>query len=153
MQVPQREKTMIQLNIGDKVAIWHLLCRYCHLVDRGDMTDVVNLFHPDGVVVFPSSPPARGREAILEAYKNWQRTAREPTVWLRHQINTPFIVVDGDRATSTCYLTADFLLLKKRRVQAMTGRYQDELVRQEGRWLLWQRDILIDSRVDLGEPL
>jgi len=136
-----------------EVAIWQLLCRYCHLVDRGEMTHVVDLFDPEGTVVFPGKPAAKGRGAILEAYDNWRRSAREPTVWLRHQITTPSIAVDGDRATAVCYLTADFLLRKKGRVQALAGRYEDELVRRDGRWLFWRREILIDSRVDWGEPL
>jgi hypothetical protein len=42
-----------------------LLCRYCHLVDRGDMVDVVGLFHPEATLILPPNPPAtkpgRGR--------------------------------------------------------------------------------------------
>jgi len=144
---------MTQPTTPDEVAIWQLLCRYCHLVDRGDMTDVVNLFHSEGTLILPPGPPAKGREAILEAYNNWRRMARDPTVWLRHQVSTPSIAVEGDRATAVSYLTADFLLRKKGRIQALVGRYQDELVRQEGRWLLWRREILVDARMDLGEPL
>jgi ketosteroid isomerase-like protein len=136
-----------------EISIWQVLCRYCHLVDRGEMTQVVELFDPEGTVVFPGKSPAKGHGAILEAYESWRRGAREPTVWLRHQVTTPSIVVDGDRATAMCYLTADFLLRKRGRVQALTGRYEDELVRKGDRWLFWRREILIHSRVDWGEPL
>jgi ketosteroid isomerase-like protein len=142
-----------QPSIPDEVAIWQLLCRYCHLVDRGEMTDVINLFHPEATLIFPPSPPAKGHKAILEAYTIWRRTAREPTVWLRHQLSTPFITVKGSRATAVSYLTADFLLRKKGRVEALVGRYQDELLQQDDHWLLWRREILIDARLDLGEPL
>jgi ketosteroid isomerase-like protein len=144
---------MIQSTTGDQVTIWQLLCRYCHLVDRGNMEDVVELFHPDATLVFPPNPPARGWEAIRKAYDEWVRTAREPTVWLRHKISSPYIDVDGDQATAVCYLTADFLLQKKGTIQALMGRYQDELVRNGERWLFCRRDILIDARIDLGTPL
>jgi uncharacterized protein (TIGR02246 family) len=143
---------MTQSATPDEIAIWQLLCRYCHLVDRGDMADVVGLFHPEGTLVFPPSPPAKGQEAIRQAYDSWLRTAREPTVWLRHQINTPLIDVAGDGATAVSYFTADFLLRKKGRVQALVGRYQDELARHQGRWSLWRREIRVDARLDFGEP-
>jgi len=144
---------MTQPTNAEEVAIWQLLCRYCHLVDRGEMAHVVDLFHPDGTLIFPPNPPAKGRDEIRRAYDDWVRTAREPTVWLRHRISTPLIDVSGDRATAVSYLTADFLLRKKRRVQALVGRYQDKLVRHQGIWLLLHREILVDARLDLGEPL
>ena len=144
---------MTQSTTVDEVIIWQLLCRYCHLVDRGDMADVVDLFHPEATLVLPPNPPAKGREAIRKAYDDWLHTAREPTVWLRHMISSPFIDVDGDRAAAISYLTADFLLRKKGTIQALVGRYQDELVRNEDRWLLWRREVLVDARLDFGKPL
>jgi ketosteroid isomerase-like protein len=144
---------MNELQTADEMAIWQLLCRYCHLVDRGEMKDVVNLFHPEATLIFPPNPPAHGKEAIEQTYDNWLQTAREPTVWLRHQISSPFIDVEKDRATSICYLTADFLLRKKQKVQALVGRYEDKLVRHNGRWLFWHRKIIVEARLDLGEPL
>jgi ketosteroid isomerase-like protein len=143
---------MTQPTTTDELSIWQLLCRYCHLVDRGDMADVTDLFHPEGTLIFPPSPPAEGREAIRQAYDDWLRAARQPTGWLRHQINTPLIEVDGDRATAVCYFTADFLLRKKGRVQALVGRYEDELVRHKGCWRFRRREIIVDARLDFGEP-
>ena len=143
---------MAQAPAADEVTIWQLLYRYCHLVDRGSMAEVVDLFHPEGTLVFSPNPPAEGRAAVRRAYDEWMRTAREPTEWLRHQINTPLIAVDGDRATAVSYFTADFLLQKRNRVQALTGRYDDELVRHDRRWQFWRREILVQARLDLGEP-
>lgn len=143
---------MIHRTAADEVAIWQLLCRYCHLVDRGEMADLVDLFHPQATLILPPNPPAQGSEAIRRAYDDWEKTARKPTVWLRHQINTPYIRVEGDRAKSVCYLTADFLLKKKNRAQALVGRYEDQLVQTEGEWLFWRREVIIDSRLDFGEP-
>ena len=144
---------MISSDATDQAAIWNLMCHYCHLVDRGEMSDVVDLFHPRGTLVLPPDPPATGREAILQGYENWAAGARKPTVWLRHRIDTPWIRIEGDRAFSVCYLTADFLLRKKQRVWCLMGRYEDELVRHEGGWLFWRREIIIASRIDLGPPL
>ncbi|MBU2549126.1 MAG: nuclear transport factor 2 family protein [Proteobacteria bacterium] len=144
---------MIPSAVTDEAAIWSLMCHYCHLVDRGDMADVVALFHPEGTLILPPDPPATGREAMARAYEKWAEGARKPTVWLRHRIDTPWIRIDGDRAVSVCYLTADFLLRKKQRVQTLVGRYEDELIRHEGRWMFWRREIVIASRIDLGPPL
>ena len=144
---------MTEFHTPDEVAVWQLLCRYSHTLDRGDIADVVDLFHPQATLILPPNPPAEGHPAIRRLYDDWRRTAREPTVWLRHRIDTPFINIEGDRAKGVCYLTADFLLRKKNRVQAMAGRYEDEMVRHEGRWLFWRREIIIQARFDWGQPL
>lgn len=144
---------MTASTMPDEVSIWQLLCRYCHLVDRGDMSDVVLLFHPEGTLILPPNPSATGREAIQRVYEQWDATARKPTAWLRHRISTPYIHVEGERASSVCYLTADFLLRKKNRVQALMGRYEDELVQHEARWLFLRREIIIHAGVAWGDPL
>ena len=136
----------------DCIAVWQVLCRYCHYVDRRSMSDVAGLFHPEAEFIFPPNPPAAGREAILESLEEWDKTARRPTAWLRHRIDTPMIEVDGDRATSVCYMTADFLLEKKNSVQALIGRYEDEFIRYEGRWMISRREIIIHNRIGWGRP-
>ena len=137
----------------NEVSIWQLLCRYCHLIDRGDTTDVINLFHPEGTLIFPPNPPAKGHNEIRKIYEKWIRTARAPTVWMRHNISTPLIDVNDARATAISYFTADFLLREKNRIHALVGRYQDQLKRHDDLWLFWHREILVDSRLDLGEPV
>jgi hypothetical protein len=143
---------MDQKTPSEIINIWQLLCHYCHLVDRGGMDEVVGLFHPDGTLSAPPQSPSTGHDAIREGYNDWYRTAHKPTVWLRHQINTPVIEVNGNRASSACYFTADFLSRKKNTVQALMGRYEDDLIHMEEGWRIWKRTLIVHARMDFGTP-
>ena len=54
------------------------------------------------------------------------------------------IDVDGDHATSVCYLDADSVSLATGKRSMVGGRYEDQLTRVDGVWLLADRRIVID---------
>jgi len=130
----------------DIVAITQLLNHYCHRLDRGEIDAVVGLFADDAVLV--PEYEGRGEHAGIEAIRAWYQTyARNVvggTTGLRHKVSTPMIEVDGDRATSVCYLDADSVSKETGKRSLAGGRYEDELRREAGGWRLTRRRIVID---------
>jgi hypothetical protein len=126
------------------MAIEQLLHRYCHALDRGSIDEVVELFHPDAVLLPAYQSDARlvGREAVRDWYASYDRTLRANVRHLRHKISCPLIEVSGNSATSVCYLDADAVPTGSEEPIVLVGRYEDELVREEGRWWFKERKII-----------
>ena len=138
------ENSMAGSPVEDQVAIQQLLHRYCHALDRGSVDEVVELFHPDAVLLPAYESDARhvGREAVRGWYENYDRTLRANVRYLRHKISSPVIEVSGNRATSACYLDADAIPAGFEEPIVLGGRYDDELVKDEGRWWFKERKII-----------
>src|SRR2546427_4995827 len=54
--------------LAPREAIRETVARYAHLVDRGRIDELVDLFVEDGVLEAGGRPPARGRAAIPELF-------------------------------------------------------------------------------------
>ena len=54
--------------LAAREAIRETVARYAHLVDRGRIDELVELFVEDGVLEAGDRPPARGRAAIRELF-------------------------------------------------------------------------------------
>ncbi len=130
--------------LEDLEEIRALLVEYARCLDAGDHAAYADLFTEDGELRAQLGE-AKGRKAIrelldarlLDSGERARRTAR-------HQLANPTITVDGDTATSTVlwlFVTHDDdgypLLLQG-------GRYDDELVRDGGRWRFKRRTITRD---------
>jgi ketosteroid isomerase-like protein len=128
------------------VAIEQLLNRYCHKLDQGDVDAVVVLFAEDAVLIpeYEGSGEHTGRDAIRAWYSNYGRSVSAAARGLRHKISTAAIEIDGDEATSACYLDADSIDVRSGKRSLVGGRYLDKLVRREGQWLIKQRRIVVD---------
>ncbi len=130
--------------VEDIVLIQNHLNAYCHAVDRGTLEEVAALFHTDAVMTpaFEGGDPLHGRDAIRAWYANYNLYYRSDKVqYLRHQITTPSIQVNGVEATSTCYFDADLLDLEKKESFRVYGRYDDKLVKEGDRWVFMDRVI------------
>jgi uncharacterized protein (TIGR02246 family) len=138
----------------DIIAIEQLLNRYCHRLDQGDVDGVVALFAEDAVLIptYDGSGEHAGRDAIRAWYTNYGRTVVAATRGLRHKISTAAIEVDGDQATSACYLDADSVDPASGRRSLAGGRYLDRLVRRDGTWLISERRIVVDYASTLVAP-
>lgn len=139
-QVPDAATPLIE----DMFLIQNHLAAYCHAVDRGTLDEVASLFHEDAVMTpaYEGGAPRHGRAAIRDWYDNYNTYFRSDQVThLRHQITTPVIHVDGVEASSTCYFDADLLDVKKAESLRFYGRYDDKLVKENGRWLFMDRVI------------
>ncbi len=131
-------------SIEDTILIQNHLAAYCHAVDRGTLDQVAELFHQNAVMTpaYEDGAPLHGRDAIRDWYANYNTYYRSDQVkHLRHQITTPSIQVTGNEATSTCYFDADILDLEKKESLRVYGRYDDKLVKEDGRWYFIDRVI------------
>ena len=131
--------------VEDHIAIMQLLHKYCHAVDRGTADDVAALFHRDGALLprFESDDRCQGREAVREWYARYMEKFRAKVRYLRHKIESPVIEINGDEATSVCYLDADSIAIPTNVASVAFGRYDDILVKDEGRWWFKERTILV----------
>jgi hypothetical protein len=130
--------------VEDQMAIEQLLNRYCHVLDRGTVDEVVDLFHRDAVLLpaYESDDRHVGRDAVREWYADYDRTLRANVRYLRHKISPPLIEISGDRATSVCYFDADAIPTGMDQSMMLVGRYDDKLVKEGGRWLFEERKIV-----------
>jgi hypothetical protein len=78
----------------------------------------------------------------LSWYTHYDRTLRANVRYLRHKISCPAIEVSGSTATSVCYLDADAIPTGFDEPIVLVGRYDDELVKDEGRWWFKERKII-----------
>jgi len=63
-------------------------------------------------------------------------------VFMRHLVTNVVIEGDGEHAHVECYVTA--VTGSPQTPNRMTGFYEDELVKQSGRWLLHRRRLAVD---------
>jgi ketosteroid isomerase-like protein len=147
--------------VEDRIEIEQLLMRYAAAYNTGDANAYVAMFTPDAVFELrreidqpPFIGPFKGREAIR---KQWfpdvptgASTAGGKFGAMRHVTTNYEINVKGDTAT----VRAFFIEVvsngantppgsKPPTIHAM-GRYEDELVRHEGRWLFSKRIVVTD---------
>ncbi len=133
------------METDDIVAIQQLLHKYCHVVDRGTVDEIAELFHPAGVLLpaYESDKRYEGREAVRGWYAKYDHTLRKGTKFLRHKIESPVIDVSGDSATSVCYLDADAITRSTNEPMVVLGRYDDTLIKEGGRWYFKERRIVV----------
>jgi hypothetical protein len=119
-----------------KLAIEDMLHRYCRGVDRRDKPLALSVFHPESEVEcdghFSGSGPA---------FIDWVRE-RHKTV-ARHLHNISNVCVSGtdDAAASEAYIMALLRIESQNGLMVLQshGRYLDEWVRFEGRWVIRRR--------------
>jgi uncharacterized protein (TIGR02246 family) len=120
--------------LADRAAIHDLMLRYARGVDRQDLDVVASCFTPDAAY-----DGALGRGTIREALEALRR-ALERYASTMHFIGNVTIELAGDRASSETYAIAYHRLRgDERRQYVVAVRYQDDLVRREGRWLIARR--------------
>jgi uncharacterized protein (TIGR02246 family) len=130
---------MDDFTIEDELDIHSALARYCHRCDDGDPDGVARLFAPDGVFAVPYRDlEARGRTAIAEFFHTNQG---RPEQRGKHLTTNTVIEYENGRVT----LVSDFLFLQPagaKPTPAMSGRYNDEFVKIDGKWLFTRRNVM-----------
>ena len=122
--------------IADKIAISDMLHRYCRGIDRMDRALALSVFHPDAELDYGSAFRGSGEEFI-----DWVWRAHAQVVRHSHNITNCYVEVDGDRAASEAY---SFMMMRMDTpdgpmVLQSNGRYLDEWVRYESRWVILKR--------------
>jgi 3-phenylpropionate/cinnamic acid dioxygenase small subunit len=135
--------------LAAREAIRDLVARYNANADTGRFREVAELFARDAVMELPDRA-FEGRAAIdgmfreVQSEYEAQSSSGGSTPHLRHFTSTLQIDLElPDRARSRCY----FQVLTARGLDHW-GRYVDEYVRQEGRWLFARRKASVDGRAE-----
>jgi len=128
--------------LESELAILRALYRYCHLLDNGRQTELVDLFAPDGVLdvryVRRTGGPSH-REAGHAALARWIASyAKVPQGKQQHLLTAPIIAIEGAGATAESYFTTVEARAGGPAVVA-AGRYRDRLARRDGRWRFIER--------------
>ncbi|MCF8142863.1 MAG: nuclear transport factor 2 family protein [Deltaproteobacteria bacterium] len=131
--------------IEDILAIEQLLNRYCHVLDRGTVDELVELFHPTAVLfpIYEGENRYEGWKAILAWYTNYKNRVQARLKFLRHKVQSPFISIEDDSAISVSYLDADSIKINTNEPIITFGRYDDMLVKDYGIWYFKERRIYI----------
>jgi hypothetical protein len=126
----------MKLEGSDELGIRRTLASYCHHVDDGRITDLVDLFAPDGCFVLDAKP-ITGRAELLRFFDERQGRAEQRG---RHLTLNTVVAVTG----ATARARSDFFFLKYvdgRLTPVRAGRYEDELVRIDGTWRFARRRV------------
>lgn len=126
---------------ADRAAIHALLMAYGSTLDARDFDGFGKLFGTDGVYVGGGGREAKGAaagEMMRQVFANNQSGVGEPNF---HLFYNEVVIFDGpDRAHATSmslWMVPD--KESKRPVALMSGRYEDALIRKDGKWLFARR--------------
>jgi ketosteroid isomerase-like protein len=133
---------------ADRLAIRELVDAYAYCADRRDAAGQMALFTKDAdfVVYADSSNPAptqklRGRAALAPLWD--QLNAYQSTMHFNGQSTTR---VDGARASGVTYCLVHQLKVDgtARSLMIAAIRYLDSFVKQDSRWFIRQRQVMVD---------
>jgi ketosteroid isomerase-like protein len=128
----------------EKLKIYELFSRYTLAFDRQDVDAIANCFTENGVFGF-GDRGLRGRNRIRD-YAKVHATIRS-----RHITTSPVYEIDSAGNSATGQSTAILTVPTRRGYKvAFIGRYDDELKKVEGKWLISRRWVT-DERLP-GDP-
>jgi ketosteroid isomerase-like protein len=130
--------TLDELRSAEEIR--NLLVRYGLYLDAKDFAGYVSLFTADGVLDAPLGS-AQGQQAIRDMLGN----VLGPVNAGFHIYANPLIEVDGDTATAMSRFTYVQNIEGQLPEVRLVGHYDDELRREDGRWLFARRKITIDA--------
>lgn len=131
---------------ADRTQIQYTMSVYCNCVDSGDVEGVVSVFMPDGRLELSSGRKAAGHDAIRAFYApviGPDRPDRAPDgtlPLLRHNLTTSRVDFDD---SNTARGWTYFLSLTRHGLDH-AGRYIDTFRRQGERWLIADRQIVVE---------
>lgn len=127
---------------SDVAEIVGLYARYCHHFDNRDAAAAADCFAEDCAFV-TSNQALAGRDAVLE----YAQLCADTRPLTRHQTTDHLVEsIDGraDAARARAYFTFSFLedgVL----VPVVTGIYEDEFVKADGRWWITRHEVRVDG--------
>ena len=126
-------------NFADHLEIQQIINLYASALDKQQWDALEGVFTDDAVANFIGIGVFEGRQAIVELVCS-VLTQCSVTQHLLGNIN---IVVTGDTATATCYLSALHVGLGDYAAETLTvwGEYSDELVRTAVGWRIKHRTL------------
>ncbi len=125
---------MSQLTTDDRLDIQELMARYSRAIDFGRWEELPGFFTEDCTLDFGKTMGShRGRDGG----GGFATMLSGIGLTMRHYVTNCIIEGGGDRATATTYVLAFTGHLGS--LMPTTGRYEDELRKVGGRWLLHVR--------------
>jgi len=132
-------------NMTDRIEIQDLINTYAHCADNREAQKQAELFTENAIVnVFMGKEKQavqtlHGRKELAEAFQTLKQ----------YDITTHFngqsiISITGDTATNESYCLAHHIKNFEKSLLIMSIRYQDKLVKQNGKWLFAERNLFID---------
>jgi uncharacterized protein (TIGR02246 family) len=134
-----KETAVSQLSTEDRLAIAEVLARYCHLLDQGRWDEFRTLFTDDCRLDFGQ---VMGVWEGAEQIRAFTEQLASIGVFMRHYTTNVVLAGDGERARAESYVLA-ITGPSGSRLQS-TGRYEDELVKRDGRWLIRARRAVLE---------
>ena len=135
----------------DHIQIEDLLTRYYYDLSRSNAHELSEYFTEDALLDVDGTV-ARGRAEIAKLYQSPAPNPKEPAPApgrrMHMLLNNPIITVKGNTATAHLIWTGvvDEGIGKLPQI-AEQGREDDELVKQNGKWLIKRRYITADGRM------
>lgn len=127
--------------IEDRAAIHDLFTRYCCALDNGEVETVVGCFTADAILKSPVIDIA-GHEEI-RAFAQRFAAQRAAGTQFRHMVSNIAATIEGERASATAYLLVLISAGGCHRTLP-PGRYECDLVKQDGRWRFARRTVVHD---------
>jgi len=126
-------------NFADHLEIQQVINLYASAIDKHQWSALDGVFTDDAVANFIGIGVFEGRQAIADLIAS-VLTQCSATQHLIGNIN---VVVSGDTATATCYLSALHVGLGDYAAETLTvwGEYSDELVRTANGWRIAHRTL------------
>jgi hypothetical protein len=131
---------MTALTSDDRLAIGEVLATYCHCLDQGRFEELRALFVADCRLDFGA---VLGVFEGAEGLRRFTDLIGTLGIFMRHYTTNVVIRGDGERAQAESYVLAITGPSGTRTIA--TGRYEDELVKHDGRWLLRSRRAIIET--------
>ncbi|MEI9812333.1 MAG: nuclear transport factor 2 family protein [Acidobacteriota bacterium] len=139
-QKPTVEQRLQQLE--DKAAIEQVLIDYGRTLDSRDLVAYSELFAKEGEWI-GGFGDVKGRAALLDFMKKNIGTALNAAKTY-HLLTNFTIEVHGDRATALSRWSYVVPNADKKPVLEHSGRYEDALIREDGRWRFLKRVVYND---------
>jgi hypothetical protein len=128
--------------VADRQAITDQIYRYCRAMDRVDHELGYSIWHPDGTADYGETVfQGLGRDFIDHVCIQHGHLLNHS-----HQVTNIVIELDGDKAGSEAYVTANLRMKRDGKLLQMTviSRYIDRWSRRDGRWAIDHRHTVMD---------
>ena len=147
---------------ADRAQIEDLQARYMFALDFHDYDTYVSTFTEDGILDIRNGNPTQGREAIKELLGGMPsneegQAPKEPQgpypATGRHNITNIVLKIDGDKAQGRAYWFHYGNNNPERKAEIDSyGHYEDEMVKENGKWLFKKRVIYNEQVADWIAP-
>lgn len=125
-----------------------LLYAYQDRVDHKDLTGLEEVFHPDAVLERQDGP-RNGRDAVIDLYRAFAASDVKNAQHNGYNVRVSETDTEGVLRVDSCFLA--ITTHESGGARYVWGRYRDDMVQYEGRWVYLVKRILIGRTLLIGE--